>query len=467
MADGHEQVLISALMNGTTELPVTGEDFLSRSNQTIFECVTGLTNRSPIAVTDELRRSGQLEKVGGVGRITEISLLPHDAETLDYALSEVLEHSRKRRAAKVADQLRNGDIGLEEAHAELGTLIAAASGRGEFTVRSGADILELKLDEHDCLIGERLLSKGGKIVMAGPAGVGKSKLLEQLAAACISGRDFVGIETHAKDLPWLILQTENSNRRLQNDLRALKREFGPGFLDSLFIHTIECDTDGFVALDDESAVRRMEAVIRKIQPAIIAVDPLRDFIPGDPNSDADMTAAVAALGRICRVSDPTRSIVVVHHALTGRAGASKATGWERSGFARNSKVLLGWTRAQVNVAPGAADDNSTLVISCGKNNDGKEFPPLAVQLNQDTMIYEPVEDFSIEGWLHSLSAKPQRFTIDMLRDIKFNEMEIKPLAQLICNKIGCGRSRAYELVGEAVKAKIFKFNKLIDTYVKA
>jgi hypothetical protein len=160
----------------------------------------------------------------------------------------------------------------------------------------------------------------------------------------------------------------------------------------------------------------------------------------------------------------------VHHALTGREGMKKAYGFERSGFARNSKVIFQFFRAQINIAPGN-EDYSELLLFCGKNNNGKKFPDLAVRLPEG-MIYEPEPDFDFEGWKEQVTAKKtvtrEKFTVDMVREanFRFTECEIKPLAQLISDKIGCGRTRAYELVKEATKAKIFRHNKLTDTYAK-
>src|SRR5688572_8779773 len=58
-----------------------------------------------------------------------------------------------------------------------------------------------------------------------------------------------------------------------------------------------------------------------------------------------------------------RAAVVLHHALTGKLGAARATGYERSSFGRNSKLLQAWTRGQINLAPASAHDNSKLVAS--------------------------------------------------------------------------------------------------------
>ena len=64
-----------------------------------------------------------------------------------------------------------------------------------------------------------------------------------------------------------------------------------------------------------------------------------------------MTATLTVIGRITRQGDPQRIPVILHHALTGKSGAARATGFDRGSFGRNSKVLLGWVRSQINVAP--------------------------------------------------------------------------------------------------------------------
>src|SRR5262249_10935728 len=134
--------------------------------------------------------------------------------------------------------------------------------RGGLVVRSAREIVDLKLDENDCLVGDRLLSKSSKLAIVGPGGIGKSRFLLQAAAACISGRDLCSIETHARGLRWLILQTENSNRRLQFDLRALRNEFGEGFLDNLFIRTLEGEE--LLSLHNSGAA--IQSIIEEIQP---------------------------------------------------------------------------------------------------------------------------------------------------------------------------------------------------------
>jgi hypothetical protein len=470
MVEGHEQVLLSALMNGHFDLPVTEQDFGSPPNRSMFIAIKALgQNRAWLAVKDELKRRHVLKQVGGEARLIEISNLPHDTCSVEYALDEVLEASGQRGAIEIGTQLRDGVLTPEEAVDELRGL------RRDITIsiRSPEAILALPDDQHACMLSDRLLAKGQSLVIAGVGGVGKTRLLLQLLVALIVGRPWCGIETHAQAPSCLLLQTENGNARLKRDLAALKNWDAKDWKrveEKLRIHTIESDSDTLLHLSDPENVRRVETIIRKLNPDILAFDPLRDFGFGDLNTDADMAATLRELGRVARAGNPDRALILVHHAITGRAGVAKAFGLERTGFARNSKVLHTWARGMINVVPAEEESNDTLVLTCGKNSNGPEFPPVAVRLNGD-MIYEVADDFDIDAWReHVISTKTkatQKFNVNMLGKVEFDgELPLKPLMRLICEKIGCGRSRAHELVHEGVEAEIFRAGKLPHTYAK-
>ena len=84
------------------------------------------------------------------------------------------------------------------------------------------------------------------------------------------------------------------------------------------------------------------------------------------------------------------------------------------------------------------------------------------------MIYEVACDFDIGAWRgHVISAKTQKFNVDMLRKLELDgQLPPKQLNELICNKIGCAKSRAYQLMHEGVKAKIFRYDEHLQSYAK-
>src|SRR5437016_1873298 len=118
-------------------------------------------------------------------------------------------------------------------------------------------------------------------------------------------------------------------------------------------------------LDLQNSERIADA-IAETRADVVVFDPLRDFGSDDLNSDKHMTEALREISRITKRGNPKRVPLVIHHAGTGKAGIQKATGFDRSSFGRNSKVLFSWARAQINVAPALPDDNSMIIIASGK-----------------------------------------------------------------------------------------------------
>ena len=293
------------------------------------------------------------------------------------------------------------------------------------------------------------------MTLIGPGGVGKSRLLLQLAAAMVSGRDFIGIQVPKRRLRWLFLQTENSNRRLKDDLEKIQEWIGPeswpDVAECLVIRTLDKYGDGFLNLDDPEKRRRVEELVKKTAADVLVFDPLSAFAKGSINSDSTIRAACKAFTEISRGGNPDCSIIVVHHALTGKAGAKKATGMDRSSFGKGSKELHSWARGQINVAPRSEDDPRKLIISCGKNSDGAEFAPFGVRLNTTTMIYELDPDFERETAAECMredERKPSPLTV--IRLLERKPMKSPQLVEALTSECRCGKSSAYMLISSAL-----------------
>jgi hypothetical protein len=245
-----------------------------------------------------------------------------------------------------------GELSGEQALKALAALHQANGNSPVYTFRDSEEILSMQFPAGDVLLSNGYLAKGDSIVFCGAPGIGKSRLSNQLAICCALGWPFLGWETNALDVSWLFLQTENGNKRLQADLSAMlanltnpQREMVKG---AISWHTLETEEDGIMFLSSERAVDGIRSAIQKKNPGVVVFDPLRDFGIGDLNTDVDMGETLSVISRITREGNPRRIPFISHHALTGKAGMAKAVGFERSGFSRNSKVLTGWTRAQIN-----------------------------------------------------------------------------------------------------------------------
>lgn len=346
-----------------------------------------------------------------------------------------------------------------------------SSGPGRLTLRSPDEILAMQFDDSDIYLAERLLADGQPLVIAAQGGAGKSRLALQLAAAIVSGRDFIGFTTGKPNSRWLFLQTENSNRRLKFDLDNLRRWLGDDwekFNAQVVIHTLENDTDGFVNLDSLENQGAIEHAIKASKPDGIIVDPLNEFSVGDLNKDADMRATLQTISRICKKGNHLRAIVVLHHALTGRGGAAKATGYDRASFARNSKALHAWTRGQINIAPIDPDSNDRLAIACGKCSNGKEFETFAVKLNPDTFIYERDNSVDLSEWQTEMTGtKPKRnASPELVRELATGNPTKGALVKSVMQEVGCGKSAAYDAIDRAVSRKRIHYSKATKTYAQ-
>jgi hypothetical protein len=339
------------------------------------------------------------------------------------------------------------------------------------TLRRPDEILAMTFDDSDRILGDRILASGQSLVISGQGGVGKTRLLLQMAVACLGGLPFIGFETRGQELKWLILQAENSNRRLKDDLDALRLWIGPDHWPQvnagLTIHTLETDLDGFLSVSSPKAQLAIKAAVESTKPDVVVFDSLYNFGAGNLNSDEDMAETLLTLARLAKAGNPRRAIVILHHAGTGRAGAARAIGFDRSSFGRNSKVLHSWTRAQLNIAPGSPDEDAVFVVSCGKMSNGKEFPMFAIRLHPDTMIYAPDETFDLSGWQADVTGKSTAapMTPQRVKELCRAGMTKGTLAKAVMDDCGCSRATAYRHVDRAT-GRTIHFNKSNDTFTQ-
>jgi hypothetical protein len=180
-----------------------------------------------------------------------------------------------------------------------------------------------------------------------------------------------------------------------------------------------------------------------------------------------MLTTCREISRLSKAGNPKRAWLALHHTQVGRAGAVKAVGYDRGSYGRNSKALLGWTRAQINLAPGSADNNDTLVVSCGKCSNGREFEPFAIRLNPSTMIYEVDTSFDLSAWLAEYGGQKQNdplVTLDDVAEFCRGGKTKAELAKAIMDE-GIGKTTAYKLIKRADAVKKIHFTKATDRYV--
>lgn len=288
-----------------------------------------------------------------------------------------------------------------------------------YTVENPFEIIAYVDDPSDNWLGDHLLFRGsGGLAILGEGGLGKSRLVLQLAYCAVLGLPFLGIETRMRGKRWLFIQSENGPSRLKVDHSAMLAQFvrTEGDKDSVreCIRSINIkgDDDGYQLFSDASNVARIEAAIGSFMPDVVVVDPLYDKWDEDLNGDAAMRAALNCIRRTARRGCPDRVPVILHHAQPGKTGAIKAMGYDRGAFARNSKVIHMWARAQINLFrdPSHPDgeDGDWLVVSCGKVSDGRPFSTFGIRLCPESGVYVGNPNFDVRECTDALAklARP-------------------------------------------------------------
>lgn len=332
----------------------------------------------------------------------------------------------------------------------------------ELSTRSPEELVRMQFSDQDLILKNAIMSKKQGLTILGPGGVGKSRLAMQLAICVILKRDFLGLETSCPDSTWLFLQAENGNRRLNHDLTAMQKSMSrrerKKVDEQIMFHTLEHELDERLQLSDPENSKAIARLIKNRQPQVVVYDPLSSFSKGCLNSDTGMRDTCREATTLARLGKPDAAVVLVHHAQTGKKGVSQAVGFDRTNYGRGSKVLHSLARGAINVAPGDPINGDKIVVACGKNSNGPDFPPIGAILNKQTMLYEIDLDFNLLEWQDRLNggAAPKAIlTPDAVAEVvRHMPLSKKDLANQICEEYGCKKSTAYNAIKKAEDSTI-------------
>lgn len=173
--------------------------------------------------------------------------------------------------------------------------------------------------------------------------------------------------------------------------------------------------------------------------------------------------------RASLAGNPRRVPVVLHHSKTGKAAAATAIGWDATTYGKNSKSLIAWARAQINIAPGDAEDERKILFACAKNNNGRKFEPIGLLFEKEVGIYTKDPDFDLQGFKEEVglekkskggrpSKNPELQEIAAL--IEGDSMPMYKLRFSIMNQYKLSSSSAYRVIKDCEEAGLLSLEKV-------
>lgn len=290
-------------------------DFSTEQHRAIFNGIRSLFQRAEpvdvITLTDELRRSGNIEQAGGP---LAVAALAEEAATAAHLRSYVKilqDLGLKRRISGLGERLirgaRNGQpasVLLEMIESGLAEMRAPAR-RATPQAREAGDLLRLDTTDEPAIVADGIVARASLGVLGAPPKLGKSSLALNLTLRRSMGLPWLGFPTTPGRT--LVIQAEIPERELQTRFRIMLQDLGDTFPpDRLFFVTHRG-----MHLDQPAGLQECRRLVEEIRPDLLVIDPLARFFTGDENSARDIGRLIGALDEL--VQGYAAAVLLVHH----------------------------------------------------------------------------------------------------------------------------------------------------------
>ena len=260
-----------------------------------------------------------------------IAFAPHYCRQVREAEQRRTLHAAARMAADalvkggaldvIAAQLRAAGEAAEGGGAGIGGPLATTFPPIRY---SALRDLEVKPEDHH-VVGRGWLRRGAWTLFTGGTGIGKSVLVEQMAACVACGKSVFGLNV-SRPFKVLMLTAEQDDETLKRDLQAIAahENLDPALLDAnLQIHHA-------YALDGSELVTALDSELRRGRFDLLLLDNYQSFSGAtDLNDSAAWKAFITPLVRLLK--DHRAAMLLVDH--TGKPQ-------DRKGWGRHDSVYL-------------------------------------------------------------------------------------------------------------------------------
>ena len=282
---------------------------------------------------------------------------------------------------------------------------------------STADILDIEADESEPpeeVWGGLRLAPGQLMEVIGGSGLGKSRMMVNLAINQVLGRDFAGLPTCKRPLKWVFFGNENGYYRYRTDARMMLKFCNSAqreqIRNHIFLPTLKRPMDAHVSLSDEKNRIKFKMTIRYRDADVAVFDPWGAVIDGDELDDGDVRKTIFEIMDIltANVKKPTVGIIL-NHSRNGIKEIADAAGFGAANYGKNSKAIFTVMRNVWNLRPGHfAEPTTKIELIHAKCSDFQPYPPRAVDFDPRTFTYDLDPAFDHMAWQSELEIAKRK-----------------------------------------------------------
>lgn len=300
-----------------------------------------------------------------------------------------------------------------------------------------SDCVNFDPPEDFILAGDCHLVRGGLTVLGGAPGVGKSRAALALAVAGATGADWLGHPIHSQ-FKTLVIQCENGMFRLKQELSDIG-----GSLDDW----IRITPPPIYGLAFNEAAFRLEVqkAIATWKPGLIVIDPWNRVAQGD--KQADYREALEGIFECLPEDESERpAVLVVHHLRKKSSDATHKRGRDLLHELAGSYQIGSSARCVFALEAASTDvSDDRVVLTCCKNNDGREGEPSA--WHRCNGLFAPCDEFDWEAFYGGeddsgrISERKIREALEGVQGIRKTEA-----VKRLIDSGACKRSAGYALL---------------------
>lgn len=266
-----------------------------------------------------------------------------------------------------------------------------------YKVQTLAEITENPPEEAEFLIEQGILSKGGRLLIAGKPKVGKSIFVDNLVLSLASGIPFLKSGSFAGfsvDHPTrsLLLDRELSKWALFKRMHSLMdgRVGYKAAMENLLI-----DHDHLIRLDQPNAHDTLLGLVEQNGAEVVVLDTAYKFFGGDVESSSSLMKGFEVLDKI--IHQTGCSFVLTHHHKKGQGGKGK----ENSDIADPDNVAgsflwTGWPNGTIllNYLNRSVENPFNSVATFTAFRDAAPPEPLAMYRDRTSISWSSIEPYS-------------------------------------------------------------------------